>query len=81
MMRTFEFVYYLLWVGVLIGALRLAEVRPLGAVDGDDCLANLDWSFGLVHRLVFADAAWLVRAPASPRWPRSGAPRMVTKTA
>jgi hypothetical protein len=28
MMRTFEFVYYLFWVGVLIGALRLVEVSP-----------------------------------------------------
>jgi membrane protein implicated in regulation of membrane protease activity len=28
MTRTIEFVYYLLWVGVLIGALRLAEVPP-----------------------------------------------------
>jgi hypothetical protein len=28
MMRTIEFVYYLFWVGVLIGALHLADVRP-----------------------------------------------------
>ena len=28
MMRTIEFVYYLFWVGVLIAALRLAEVSP-----------------------------------------------------
>ena len=28
MMRTIEFVYYLFWIGVLIGALHLADVRP-----------------------------------------------------
>jgi hypothetical protein len=28
MMRTIEFVYYLFWVGMLIGALRLVEVSP-----------------------------------------------------
>jgi hypothetical protein len=28
MMRTIEFVYYLVWVGVLIAALHLGEVRP-----------------------------------------------------
>jgi hypothetical protein len=28
MMRIIEFVYYLFWVGVLIGALHLADVRP-----------------------------------------------------
>jgi hypothetical protein len=28
MMRTFEFVYYLFWVGVLIAGLHVAEVRP-----------------------------------------------------
>jgi hypothetical protein len=28
MMRTIEFVYYLFWVGVLIGVLHLADVRP-----------------------------------------------------
>ena len=28
MIRTIEFVYYLLWVGVLIAALHLGEVRP-----------------------------------------------------
>jgi hypothetical protein len=28
MMRTIEFVYYLFWVGVLIGALHFTEVRP-----------------------------------------------------
>jgi hypothetical protein len=27
MMRTIEFVYYLFWIGVLIGALHLADVR------------------------------------------------------
>jgi hypothetical protein len=28
MMKTVEFVYYLFWVGVLIAALHVAEVRP-----------------------------------------------------
>jgi len=28
MMRTIEFVYYLFWVGVLIAALHVADVRP-----------------------------------------------------
>jgi len=28
MMRTIEFVYYLFWIGVLIAALHVAEVRP-----------------------------------------------------
>jgi hypothetical protein len=28
MLRAIEFVYYLFWIGVLIGALRLAEVSP-----------------------------------------------------
>jgi hypothetical protein len=28
MMKTIEFAYYLFWVGVLIAALHLAEVRP-----------------------------------------------------
>jgi hypothetical protein len=31
----------------------------LGGADGGDWLANLDCCFGLVHRLVFADAVWL----------------------
>jgi len=28
MMRTIEFVYYLFWVGALIAALHVADVRP-----------------------------------------------------
>jgi uncharacterized membrane protein len=31
----------------------------LGGPSDGDWLANLDYSFGLAHRLVFADAAWL----------------------
>ena len=28
LMRTFEFVYYVFWVGVLIATLHLSDVRP-----------------------------------------------------
>ena len=34
-MRTFEFVYYLFWIGVLIGALRLAELAKHAPRDAD----------------------------------------------
>jgi hypothetical protein len=44
-----------LWIGVLIGALRLDV--PVCA----HFLANLDWRVGLVLRLVFAEADGLAR--------------------
>jgi hypothetical protein len=56
MTKTVEFVYYLFCVGN--ADRRFASCRrPLGGADDGDWLANLDCSFGLVHRLVFSDAA------------------------
>ena len=50
MARTFEFVWYLFWVGVLIAGLRLAEVRPLTEwvlLIGWPCLILVSvWFFG-----------------------------------
>jgi hypothetical protein len=58
MIKTIEFVYYLLWSHCRSPLCMLPKCA-LGGADGADWLANLDCSFALVYRLVFADAAWL----------------------
>ena len=49
MMRTIEFVYYLFWVGVLIGVLHLSDVRPwmewFGLVIIPIVIGFSDWFF------------------------------------
>jgi hypothetical protein len=61
MMRTIEFVWYLFWVGVLIAALHVAEVRPwaerFALIIWPILIGESIWFFALV----FADAAWLAR--------------------
>jgi hypothetical protein len=59
MTRTIEFVYYLFWVGVLIGALHLADVRPWA-----------EWMAMIAWPILIGVSVWFIGSylPTRRRW-------------